>query len=518
VIRWFALAPLLAVLALARSARADDFTFQPPGDLVSGSGQGRVDDKVYAPGMRFPMESGPAFANSQVWGVGGSQGPAGGQCDAANFSYPWRDNYCETRTWDMPLCPAGTGHQGQDIRAATCDKEVHPVVAAEAGTVTNVGSYSVYVTTPDGTRFDYLHMGAVAVAVGQSVQKGQLLGKVSNEFGGTATTVHLHFNIRQNVSGLGNVYVPPYLSLVESYQALIGPVNKAPQGFLQAVDCSSVRGWTQDPDVPEAASKVRLVFGGAMGEPGVTAADFIADRHLDALCEALGSCEHGFETPLPLSLLDEAEHAVHAYGLDGAGGEPVALEGSPKSFSCALELPDGVRRQVTNPESFAAWAFDPFWDQASVDDATLDELPLGDDLGAAPVLVRADDGSPEVWLLDLGIKRHIESQEVAAAWSFDLGDVDERPASEIEELPEGPPVWSRPWLVKGTGDTVYLLDADLPAGGISTGDPGIHGKGTAELDSNVSCGCRVGRGAGGIGLLTGLALAAVAGLRRRRRA
>ena len=85
-IRWIALAPPLAVLALASSARADDFTFQPPGDLVSGSGQGRVDDKVYAPGMRFPMESGPAFANSQVWGVGGSQGPAGGPRPGRDFA------------------------------------------------------------------------------------------------------------------------------------------------------------------------------------------------------------------------------------------------------------------------------------------------------------------------------------------------------------------------------------------------------------------------------------------------
>ena len=29
--------------------------------------------------MRFPMEEGPAFANSQVWGHGGGSGPGGGQ-------------------------------------------------------------------------------------------------------------------------------------------------------------------------------------------------------------------------------------------------------------------------------------------------------------------------------------------------------------------------------------------------------------------------------------------------------
>jgi murein DD-endopeptidase MepM/ murein hydrolase activator NlpD len=211
-----------AAFAVTSPAHSQDFTYQPAGDLVSGSGQGLADSTVYAPGMRFPMEQGPAFANSQVWGHGGSQGPGGGQCDAENFSYPWHDNYCETRQWDMPLCPAGTGHQGQDIRAATCDKDVHWAVAAADGTITNIGGYSVYLTSADGTRFDYLHMSNVQVSVGQDVKVGDRLGKVSNAFGGTPTTVHLHFNIRQNVSGLGNVYVPPYMSLVEAYSTLVG--------------------------------------------------------------------------------------------------------------------------------------------------------------------------------------------------------------------------------------------------------------------------------------------------------
>src|SRR5688572_17590346 len=217
-------AVLLALICITVPAtvRAQDFAYAPPGALVNGSGTGRVDNHVYAPGMRFPIEAGPAFANSQVWGHGGNEGPGGSQCDIENFSYPWHDNYCESRSWDMPLCPSGTGHQGQDIRASTCEKNVHWAVAADDGTITSIGSYSVYITTADGTRFDYLHMGSVQVAEGESVTKGQRLGKVSNEFGGTPTTTHLHFNIRQNIDGVGNVYVPTYLSLVESYETLLG--------------------------------------------------------------------------------------------------------------------------------------------------------------------------------------------------------------------------------------------------------------------------------------------------------
>ncbi len=197
------------------------FSFDPPGQLVPGSGKGRVDMNIYAPGIRFPIETGPAFANSQVWGHGGSEGP-GGQCDKENFSYPWHDNYCETRDWDMPLCPGGQGHQGQDIRAASCKPGVHPTVAVADGTITSIGSYSVYLTTADGTRFDYLHMQDVAVKEGQKVKRGDPMGKVSNQFGGSATTVHLHFNVRQNVAGVGAVYVPGYLSLIKAYETLQG--------------------------------------------------------------------------------------------------------------------------------------------------------------------------------------------------------------------------------------------------------------------------------------------------------
>ena len=217
-------AAAVAVAALGTTqlaAAADPFTYDPPGKLVNGSGKGRVDMKVYAPGMRFPIESGPAFANSQVWGHGGNEG-TGSQCDKENFSYPWHDNYCETRSWNMPLCPSGAGHQGQDIRAASCMKGVHWTVAAVDGTITSIGSYSVYLTAADGTRYDYLHMQDVQVKEGQKVKRGDHMGKVSNQFGGELTTVHLHFNIHQNVAGIGAVYVPTYLSLVSSYKTLLG--------------------------------------------------------------------------------------------------------------------------------------------------------------------------------------------------------------------------------------------------------------------------------------------------------
>jgi murein DD-endopeptidase MepM/ murein hydrolase activator NlpD len=272
---------------VADAGATGPFSYDPPGQLVAGSGKGRVDMNVYAPNMRFPMESGPAFANSQVWGHGGNEG-TGGQCDKENFSYPWHDNYCETRDWDMPLCPGGQGHQGQDIRAASCKAGVHPTVAVADGTITSIGSYSVYLTTADGTRFDYLHMQDVAVKEGQKVKRGDPMGKVSNQFGGSATTVHLHFNIKQNVAGVGSVYVPGYLSLVKSYEAMISPPvpdASVPEPPPPAAKPAPFKAEPTEPDpvAPPAEEDSGCTFAPASARPSGTTESFGAVLALAAL-------------------------------------------------------------------------------------------------------------------------------------------------------------------------------------------------------------------------------------------
>jgi MYXO-CTERM domain-containing protein len=214
-------APLL--LLGASPVHAEDFTYAPPGVLESPA-DGREDTQVYVPGMRFPIEESPAYANSQVYGVGGMHGPSGSQCDERNYGMPWYDNYCEPRAWAMPMCPSGSGHQGQDIRPGTCEDLTHKAVAAEAGTVTFIGSYSLTVTTPDGTLHRYLHMDppSLLVETGHDVTWGQPLGFVSDAFGDASTTIHLHYDIRQNVLDLGVAFVPTYMSLVRSYETLLG--------------------------------------------------------------------------------------------------------------------------------------------------------------------------------------------------------------------------------------------------------------------------------------------------------
>jgi len=204
------------------------FTYYQAGQLrPASSGMGRQGDHyIYAPNIRFPLESAPAYINSQVYGIGGLHGPRGSLCDPRNYQYPWSDNYCETRTWSMPLCPAGTGHQGVDIRSSTCEKRKYYAVAVEDGIISYIGKYTVTLRGVSGRKYRYLHLDSPTVQVsrGQRVRRGQRLGLVSDNMGKAKTSIHLHFDIKQTIKIDGiskQVYVPPYASLVVAYKRLL---------------------------------------------------------------------------------------------------------------------------------------------------------------------------------------------------------------------------------------------------------------------------------------------------------
>ncbi len=517
-------APALVSLLWQSSAIAQPFSYNPPGQLVPNSGEGRFDEKDYAPGMRFPIESAPAYANSQVWGTGGSQGPSGSQCAEANFSYPWSDNYCETRSWDMPLCPSGTGHQGQDIRAATCDKNVYPVVASESGTVTNVGSYSVYITAADGTRYDYLHMGSVAVSPGQDVQKGTVIGRVSNEFGGTPTSVHLHFNLRQNVDGLGSIYVPPYMSLVNSYQALVGPVAPPPTGALSGASCESLLGFVS-PSEGSAPIDVRLYFDGAPTDGNTVGHTFLADLPVDTGCNEGCACDgttcaFGFDIPPPFSLFDGSAHSVLAYGSDGSP-ELTELTGNPLEFNCAFEVPSGVRRKVTSDEVQIAWRFSSFWDELEVSDGIIAELAEGEELPSEPKLVASSDAPDALFVVDGSRKRRVDGAVASKAWGFEFPP-ELLSASELEAMDEGPAWPRRPMILVSAQGERFLVDAkpETPptsgnGGGDASSSGGDGGSGGGGGDSSGGCSCSTPGTSSSHALLAVLGLLPL--LRRRKR-
>jgi MYXO-CTERM domain-containing protein len=116
----------------------------------------------------------------------------------------------------------------------------------------------------------------------------------------------------------------------------------------------------------------------------------------------------------------------------------------------------------------------------------------------APKLVKADDMSPEVWLIDSGYRRHVPNPDVLVAWEFDGATVELMPAAEINALPKGPDVRNAPYLVKGSGAEVYLIDdafeGTIPNTKADAGpedDAAVNpaaDPNAAEL--NGSCGCR----------------------------
>src|SRR5262245_6933230 len=218
------------------------FTYHAPGDIMPGSGMrgnsGRTDYPVYSK-MRFPLADAPAFANSQSfmnWGdcdqtgrvaIGQREdGTRTYRCrvnnvplvadESANYSYPWRDNFCEHRAFYVGECPGGLGHQGQDIRPSSCKQRIkganrcepyqHDVGAGRDGMVLrSPGQVSVYIVTNtanERVRFRYLHMSpkqldSDGIISGRAVREGEVIGKVGNYFRRErATTYHLHFDMQ----------------------------------------------------------------------------------------------------------------------------------------------------------------------------------------------------------------------------------------------------------------------------------------------------------------------------------
>jgi hypothetical protein len=250
------------------AATSTVFTYHPPGSLLPGTGfkrrNGVVDYTVYSK-IRFPIADAPAFANSQSfmnWGNCEATGRNGAgmrgrvaayrcrvnsqrtlisdESAADNFSYPWRDNFCEHRFFFVGQCPAGLGHQGQDIRPATCKQRTqganrcepyqHDVVAVRDGAVLRAPRqetlYIVVNTPNERIRFRYLHMqpkqfDANGLVSGRVVREGEVIGKVGNFFKHErGTTYHLHFDV-QVPTKYGWVFVNPYMTLVASYERLI---------------------------------------------------------------------------------------------------------------------------------------------------------------------------------------------------------------------------------------------------------------------------------------------------------
>jgi len=260
-------ANILSQVSKRPSNFSTDFTYRRPGDIISNSGyrgQNGVTDYTVYSRIRFPIERAPAFANSQSfmnWGDCYRTGRVSwsstkgdeyrckrndkplifDESAKENYSYPWQDNFCETRDFDVGQCANGMGHQGQDIRPSGCQMknaeadrclpDIFPTVAVRDGvlirTPTQQAVYLLVNAPGEHIRFRYIHMNpanldADGVVHGRRVQEGERIGVVSNyqdRVGGT--TSHLHFDT-QVFTRDGWLWVNPYTTLISSYERLIG--------------------------------------------------------------------------------------------------------------------------------------------------------------------------------------------------------------------------------------------------------------------------------------------------------
>lgn len=231
-----------------------------------------------------------------------------------------------------------------------------------------------------------------------------------------------------------------------------------PRGFLDRVDCEGALGWAQDPDSKSTPVLVKLSFGARPGASGAISATAKADRKRADLCQTIGSCNHEFLQPAPLSLLDGKSRPVYATAVDVQKIKDAALTGSPKTLKCKAKIPAGIRRHVVSGTIFAAWSFSRTWHLLTVSTAALETRPKGPAWPAKPILVQADDGSSEVWVVDGVWKRHVQSAAILASWQWPRSAIQKWPASKVAALQKGTPWPAKPFLIKDANAPVYAID------------------------------------------------------------
>jgi murein DD-endopeptidase MepM/ murein hydrolase activator NlpD len=220
-----------------------DFSYRPSGDIIANSGArrrgGRADLVAYSQ-IRFPLEKAPARVSSQQFAKRKSGERQGTHQGTYQSVYPWRDNFCEARSFQVGQCAAGFGHQGQDIRPAPCrpnpgaDAACHPrkqaVVAVRDGVIIRSLKQQAATlqinTGKEHIRFRYMHMNPSAMDAdgilnGRRVAEGEKIGVVSNYLDfPNGTSYHLHFDV-QVFTRDGWIWVNPYTTLIASYERLI---------------------------------------------------------------------------------------------------------------------------------------------------------------------------------------------------------------------------------------------------------------------------------------------------------
>lgn len=333
-----------------------------------------------------------------------------------------------------------------------------------------------------------------------------------------------------SVGGIGGaVDGDEFNGTLQELQAYARPPDVAPHGNVDAIDCTHLAGWAQDDDTPTQAIAVHFYFDGPAGDSKAQAIAMTANQTRADLCKPLGSCDHAFDFAPPLSMQDGADHSVFVYAIDssGNGDNPEIGKGT---LNCATPTPPvdaahGIKRWVTSGDSLAAWKLSYLMDIAHEPDPVIAAYPKGPDFPAAPTAVQADDGTPEVWVIDGNTRRHVIDPASLDAWKLSVA---KWPAQKVYANKQALDWRARPFFVIGSGPEVYFIDDAAPSpenprepkadGGVSADGGPINPAApdtSASTDDSGGCSMHGTTKAHGSAWIVGLAMVLVA---RRRRA
>lgn len=290
------------------------------------------------------------------------------------------------------------------------------------------------------------------------------------------------------------------------------PPKKTPKGKIELANCANITGWAQDPNDPQKSIDVVVYVGGHAGVASATGLSAQADVNRSDLCGALGSCDHGFSIPTPLGFKDGSPYAVYAYAVDASSGTLTLLDGSPLQISCILPAPPmpAIRRKVLDQTSLGAWQFTALSNVQHLTDGDVSQYPDGPDLPAQPLVVQADDGTQDVWVIDGPTRRHVPPNALSA-WQFDAGEtIQTWPSAQLYATPQGVDLRVTPVLVRGSGSDIWLLDDPNPYEGPG-GESGAAGAGGSDNTVGSSGAGGSGQGEAGAGGTGGSASAGASG-------
>lgn len=228
-------------------------------------------------------------------------------------------------------------HQALDIAAPAGS----PVLAADEGTVTTVqvwdgsksteGSQSyghmVQVKHPDGNSTLYAHLSEINVKQGQTVQRGQQIGRVGST--GNADGAHLHFEV---LTSKGKVDPYPYLTGIELYAR--DPISKVESDLGGGSHYLTGYGVTRQAIVDELSAHEHDSYylgtryaGGDVQSPKIdgpeigTKASFDGAKEIDPLGEATLTDVVSYS-----GLTVGKAYTVKGVLMDKATGEPLLIE------------------------------------------------------------------------------------------------------------------------------------------------------------------------------------------------